>query len=446
MRPLRIYLSGSIRKGEGDLRSLDHFWTSADEDFIRQNAGRPVELLNPSKTDIRRQDFAINFGCDLHLVSISDVVLVDARREKGIGVGAEMMFAVQHGIPIVTWSPPDTHYRRSKVADLFGEDLHDWTHPFVFGLSDHVVDDLGAAMTIIRSGLFNSAEPRRRQMEILIQRYRDSIGHSQGTVGERFIEIGGGVFQDVLGGGAEQEVVAGVTRHRFMDVLYLPTRTDELPHDAMLAVNRWRERRLADRPLLHSSRMRRLAAAIIGRLPDKPRLLEIGCGKFPLVDDVACRSWVGLETDPEAVVHLRARGLRVAASADEVTPGDLQVDLVVGLFSMLFAIKDDELMLLGRLPPEAIVMFNLPTRDFSLVQRRLLKLLDFGLDSRLLDLQATGNRDMFVVAGRPTAEERLLFVREAILEKAAAEWPSAGLLLGWSEPNKAIAPRRKLRY
>ena len=66
--PLRIYLSGSIRKGAADPRSPDHFWTRDDEEFIRANSGGPVELLNPAKTDISRQDFAINFGCDLYLV------------------------------------------------------------------------------------------------------------------------------------------------------------------------------------------------------------------------------------------------------------------------------------------------------------------------------------------------------------------------------------------
>ena len=432
--PLRIYLSGSIKKGASDPRSPDHFWTTENEELIRRNAGQPVELLNPSRTDIRRQDFAINFGCDLYLVSMSDVVLVDARREKGIGVGAEMMFAVQSGIPVITWSPPDTHYRRSKVADLFGEDLHNWIHPFVFGLSDHVVDDLDSAMAIIRLRALDRTEPRRKQVDVLIKRYRDSIGHSDAMVAERFVEIGGGVFQDLLGGGAEQEVVAGMPRQRFMDVLYLPTHTDEIRPDAMLAVNRWRERRMAERPLLHSSRMRRVAAAAIGALPEGPRVLEIGCGKFPLRDDVACGTWVGLETDPEAVAILRGRDFRIASSAGEVTSEDLQVDLAIGLFSMQFAIEREELALLGRLPDEAVIVFNLPTRDRSLVERRFSQLQDLGLEPHRLDLQAIGSRDMIVVAGRTAARERLHLVKEASLKQAASEWPSARPLLAWSEP------------
>ena len=84
-----------------------------------------------------------------------------------------MMFAVQRGIPVVTWAPADTHYRRSKVANLFGEDLHDWTHPFVFGLSDRVVDDLNEAMAFIRSGAARLPTPRRTEVTRLIKRYRE---------------------------------------------------------------------------------------------------------------------------------------------------------------------------------------------------------------------------------------------------------------------------------
>ena len=432
-RPLRIYLSGSIKKGAADPRSPDHFWTRDEEEFIRANAGGLVELLNPAKTDIRRQDFAINFGCDLHLVSIADVVLVDARREKGIGVGAEMMFAVQRGIPVVTWAPADTHYRRSKVADLFGEDLHNWTHPFVFGLSDRVVDDLAEAMAFIRSGAARLPTPRRTEVTRLIKQYRNSIGQTGRRAPKRFVAIGGDVFQDVLGGGSEQEIIAGATRYRFMDVLYLPSPTESISPEAMLAVNRWRERRLDDRPLLHSARMRRLVAAVAATISHPPSVFEIGCGKFPIADEFACRRWIGLEIDGKAVEHLVGRGLPTAVSASQITAGDLNVDLAVALFCMQFAIQDEEIELLGRLPADAMIMLNLPTRDPSLVGRRLGQLRRLGLHPRCLDLQATGSRDVLVLAGRLAASSSMERACKAALAQAVAEWPSAGLLLGWSD-------------
>jgi hypothetical protein len=177
-RPLRIYLSGSIRKGDADSRPEEQFWSEADERYIKANAGvREVELLNPAKTQLRRSDFGLNFGCDLFLVSISDVLLVDARTEKGIGVGAEMMFAAQNGIPVITLAPPESHYRRRFVPNVFGEDLHEWTHPFIFGLSDHIADNLASAMEFVRAhtrGELTQTVDVRRQIERYVASIRSS--------------------------------------------------------------------------------------------------------------------------------------------------------------------------------------------------------------------------------------------------------------------------------
>lgn len=148
---LRIYLSGSIKKGRTDPRPADSFWTEADEALILSRIAGPVELLNPAKTDIRRNDYFVNYGCDLYLVQTSDVVLVDLRVEKGIGVGAELMFAHLSKRPVIGWLPPNSYYRREFVEDVFGEDLVNWIHPFVFGLCDHVADSLSEACDIIET-------------------------------------------------------------------------------------------------------------------------------------------------------------------------------------------------------------------------------------------------------------------------------------------------------
>ena len=103
------------------------------------------------------------------------------------------------------------------------------------------------------------------------------------------------------------------------------------------------------------------------------------------------------------------------------------------LFCMQFDIKDKELELLGRLPGDAMIMLNLPTRDPSLVGRRLGQLRGLGLHPRCLDLQATGNRDVLVLAGRSAAKLSIERACKAVLAQAMAEWPSAGLLLRWSD-------------
>lgn len=137
----RIYLCGSVKKGNEDDRSPKHFWTEDDENTIRENLGINIALLNPSKTDIDRSDYFLNFGCDLHLVQTSDLIFADLRNERGIGVGAELMYARQAQIPVISWLPHDSHYRRD-LSNVFGEDLKGWIHPFAFSLSDYIEESL----------------------------------------------------------------------------------------------------------------------------------------------------------------------------------------------------------------------------------------------------------------------------------------------------------------
>lgn len=138
---VRIYLCGSIKKGSTDNRSSEEFWTTEHEDFIKEALGVEVDLLNPAKSKISRKDYFVNFGCDIFLVKSSVMLFADLRSEKGIGVGAEIMYARQAGIPVIAWLPPSSHYRRD-LSNVYGEDLRDWIHPFAFALSDYIEDSL----------------------------------------------------------------------------------------------------------------------------------------------------------------------------------------------------------------------------------------------------------------------------------------------------------------
>ena len=72
------------------------------------------------------------------MVSTADFVFVDARERRGLGVGAEMMWAKAIQTPLITLAPMDTHYRKEKTT-ILQFTVNDYTHPFVFSLSDVVV-------------------------------------------------------------------------------------------------------------------------------------------------------------------------------------------------------------------------------------------------------------------------------------------------------------------
>jgi hypothetical protein len=147
-----VYLSCTIQKGPTDMRAPDFF--CGEEEIKRLLApvtSSPVTLLDPAKSGCRRNDIYANYGCDLYMISISNVVVVDARTEKGVGVGAELMYARERGIPVVAVCPPETNYRRSLVEDVCGEDLRAWVHPFIYSLSSIIVDDFDAAGSVLEA-------------------------------------------------------------------------------------------------------------------------------------------------------------------------------------------------------------------------------------------------------------------------------------------------------
>ena len=153
---LWIYLAGSIRKGRSDNRQSSMFWEEADEEkLVHSMPHIDIRLLHPGKVRIDRADSLNNFGSDITLLSASDVVLADLRARRGIGVGAEMMYASLNGIPVICICPTEGHYRRALVEDLAGEDVHNWTRPFVAGLATVVVEELDGAVRFLRANLDN---------------------------------------------------------------------------------------------------------------------------------------------------------------------------------------------------------------------------------------------------------------------------------------------------
>lgn len=138
--PLCIYLSGNIKKGKEDENELS--WTQEDMDMLqRQIPSVKLTFLNPASRSDDLSDQKSVFGRDLFQVYSSHLVFVDARGKRGLGVGAEMMFAKMHDIPVIAWLPENSHYHREHIH-LLGQHVTSWIHPFVFNLSDYLAVDL----------------------------------------------------------------------------------------------------------------------------------------------------------------------------------------------------------------------------------------------------------------------------------------------------------------
>jgi hypothetical protein len=140
---LRVYLCGSIKKGDDDKRSS--FWSEEDvSELARATRPRQLIVLNPGDRQDDLSDVRATFGRDLLQVFTADAIIVDARDKRGVGVGAEMLFARTHRIPVVTVAPRNSHYHRTDVT-IMGQFVAEWLHPFISELSDTVVESVYAA-------------------------------------------------------------------------------------------------------------------------------------------------------------------------------------------------------------------------------------------------------------------------------------------------------------
>lgn len=148
---IAIYLSGSIKKGHE--KSDDSFWTDEDMQLLRDNLSPyKVSFLNPAFRMDDLSDSRSVFGRDMLQVFCSTIVFVDARDRRGLGVGAEMMWAKVHKIPVVTWAPLNSHYKKEKTT-LLGVPVANFVHPFVESLSDAIVENLADGAVWIKKYL-----------------------------------------------------------------------------------------------------------------------------------------------------------------------------------------------------------------------------------------------------------------------------------------------------
>ena len=175
MKPeISIYLAGSIKKAH---ETTNSFWTEDDLDLLQEHL-RPLEVsfLNPALRSDDLSDQKSVFGRDMLQVFCSDVVFVDARDRRGLGVGAEMMWAKMNQVPVVTWAPKNSHYHKDSTH-ILGVSVENFIHPFVEGLSDKVVENLVEGAAWIREFILDpkTSIKGRDCIENAMMYYRNTV-------------------------------------------------------------------------------------------------------------------------------------------------------------------------------------------------------------------------------------------------------------------------------
>lgn len=154
MHTITIYLAGNINKSHKK-HDNDHWDDEAIREIIETVSPVNVDFLNPSIRTDNLADQKSVFGRDMLQVYCSDVVFVDARQRRGLGVGAEMMWAKLNTIPVITLCPLDSHYYKSQTSVL-NIPVNSWMHPFVENLSDHVAPTIKSGALWIKEYISNN--------------------------------------------------------------------------------------------------------------------------------------------------------------------------------------------------------------------------------------------------------------------------------------------------
>jgi len=150
---IAIYLAGSIKKGHE--KSDESYWTEEDISFLKDSLNRyEISFLNPAFRMDDLSDQQSVFGRDMIQVFCSNFVFVDARDRRGLGVGAEMMWAKLNKIPVVTWAPKNSHYHKDQTT-ILGVPVQNFVHPFVESLSDKIVENLEEGAKWIQEAFSN---------------------------------------------------------------------------------------------------------------------------------------------------------------------------------------------------------------------------------------------------------------------------------------------------
>ncbi len=180
---IAIYLAGTIKKGHENPN--ESFWTDDDMNFLKTALiDYEVALLNPAfRTDDLSDQHSV-FGRDMLQVFSSHVTFVDARDRRGLGVGAEMMWAKLNNIPVITWAPKNSHYHKSQttVLDVV---VDDFIHPFVEGLSDQIVENLAAGAEWIKKFVSNPSSMKIKgigHINSAMQYYKEKQLHRDGPM------------------------------------------------------------------------------------------------------------------------------------------------------------------------------------------------------------------------------------------------------------------------
>ena len=244
------------------------------------------------------------------------------------------------------------------------------------------------------------------------------------------LELGAGVL---LASASDHERIAESLSHRghsyrrFMDRLFLPCSTEELSIDQIKVVNRFREATFqSDAQFnLNVSVKRRVGAAL--DVLGCRSILEIGCGKFPIIDFVSgAERYTCVEVDDEAISTNRATcidciSLESLISDSTRSNFDVFVSLFVFQFNVAPALTE---ILHKRSCNHGIGIVNLHGVEPALRAKRIQMLIESGFYvTTIPDAHPGLRKNEFLILSKAPGHQqdhgRIECIRQALLAVTA---------------------------
>ncbi len=162
----KIFLAGSVPKGDDNRNKWDDWKTHYKEIFSQLSN---VDFMDGDTWKDDTKPFLL-FGHAANLVKTSDLVIVNAEKEIGTGIGAgtaqEIIVAKYFSRPVVTILPKNTHHRRSNVV-FNGIMISDWISPFLLTTSDLIAESAHDSLVWIKEYAKNPKSKTIKNINII---------------------------------------------------------------------------------------------------------------------------------------------------------------------------------------------------------------------------------------------------------------------------------------
>lgn len=149
---MNIYLARSFNN---DVENRTDWWSIVGIDHIKSSIlCSDCSIFDPAEINIPKESYENRYDKCLEMIINSDIVIADISQASGIGVGCEIMFAKQIGKPVFIICPRNSHYRK----DIDEQSTREWLHPFIYGVSDYVFDNVDECISKINNIILGEIE------------------------------------------------------------------------------------------------------------------------------------------------------------------------------------------------------------------------------------------------------------------------------------------------